>query len=392
MKTSYRFLLIYYLVFSAVLAGDVCGQSKTKIQKDKVKLEDVNKKIRQQKKKLKKVKQKETRVISKLDDLEMQLIKENRGYKKVNKQIDRIYDEIGTTRKKIEQLQKQTSTKEVFLKRRLKALYKYYRRSGLVILLSAVSYNDFLKQEKLFGEIVANDYDHFRECLNALEQSRQYKSKLSLKKVELLQAKENLLKKRGAIKDTRAKKLALLKEIKHEKELQIKALKELEKYSKELQAFIDDLPKDKRAFIPSGKKFSKMKGKLNFPVKGKILSRFGRREFPELHTFTFQKGVEIKAPLGNKIKAVFEGKVVFADWFKGYGYMIIIDHGDNYYTLAAHASKLIKSVGDTVYEGETVALVGDTNSIKGPCLYFEIRHHGKPTNPLKWLKKGGNKT
>ncbi len=129
-----------------------------------------------------------------------------------------------------------------------------------------------------------------------------------------------------------------------------------------------------------------------FPVKGNIISWFGRREHPDLHTFTFQKGVEIEASEGTEIKAVYDGKVIFADWFKGFGYMIIIDHGENYYSLSAHASKLFKNVGEFVSEGETVALVGDTSSIKGSCLYFEIRYHGKPKNPLKWLKKGGNKT
>ena len=81
------------------------------------------------------------------------------------------------------------------------------------------------------------------------------------------------------------------------------------------------------------------------------------------------------------------GRVVYADWFKGYGNMIILDHGQSYYTLSAHASRLAKQVDETVAAGETIAYVGETASLRGPRLYFEIRHHGTPQDPGKWLKR-----
>lgn len=389
MKSSYWLFLACFTVFTAFFAGEVSGERK--VQREKIKIEDVDKKIRQKKRKIKKVEQEEANVISKLNKIEIQLLKENRGYNKVNKKIEKIQKEIRKSRIKIEKLKKQTGEKELYLKKRLNALYKYYRRSGLRILLSSSSYNEFLKQEKFLGEIVSKDHDLFKECLDNLKTTRKYQNELNSKKEELLKAKRNLLKKRNSIKESQKKKLALLKKIKREKSLQIKALKELEKYSKELQTFVERLPKEKLRYKSSRKKFSKLRGKLDFPVKGEIISRFGRREHPELRTFTFQKGIEIKASYGTEIKAVYEGKVVFSDWFKGYGYIMIIDHGENYYSLSAHASELFKKVDDIVTEGETIALVGDTSSIKGSCLYFEIRYHGKPQNPLKWLKKGGNR-
>ena len=186
-------------------------------------------------------------------------------------------------------------------------------------------------------------------------------------------------------------KTAYLTRIKREKSLQLQALKELQAYADDLQRFVDELPKERQIFTSHGKKFSSLKGKLEPPVNGTIISTYGRKEYPELHTFTFQKGIEIEAPHGTAIRAVHDGNVIFADWFKGFGYMIIIDHGEHYYTLSAHASELLKQIGDTVYAGETIARVGDTNSIKGSCLYFEIRHKGKPQNPFIWLKKQNSK-
>ena len=123
-----------------------------------------------------------------------------------------------------------------------------------------------------------------------------------------------------------------------------------------------------------------------FPVSGKIISRYGNQVDSQLNTVTFQKGIEISTERGKEIKAIYEGKVLYADWFKGYGNIIIIDHGDSYYSLSAHLSKILKGVGDRVEAGEVIALSGDTGSLKGPSLYFELRHHGKPLNPLHWLK------
>jgi septal ring factor EnvC (AmiA/AmiB activator) len=390
MKIFCLFLLVFIYTLTPAYTEKSSGKIEREIQKEKINLEDVKEKIKQQKKEIRKVTEKESRIISRLNEIEKQLLQEQNEQKLLNKKTKDIQAETRNTLNKIDDLKKLTSEKDVYLKKRLIAIYKYYRRSGLTILLSADSYDDLSKKEKYFGEIVGNDFKLFRECSDNLEKKRKFKNDLDNEMEELIRTKKNLLIKADTVKETHEKKLALLKKIKHEKNLQIKALNELEIYSKELQKFIETLPSEKEDHRFSNRKFSDMKGKLDFPVKGKILSGFGTHEYPDLHTYTFQKGIEIAASEGSKIKSIFEGKVVYSDWFKGYGYMIIIDHGDSYHSLSAHASKLLKNVGEFVSEGETVALVGDTNSIKGNCLYFEIRHHGKPTNPIKWLKKNGN--
>ncbi len=152
------------------------------------------------------------------------------------------------------------------------------------------------------------------------------------------------------------------------------ALKELQEKAKE------------KTFVPSASGFGGLRGKLPFPVRGRILSTFGKNENPKFNTFTVQKGIEIEASLGAGIRAVHDGRVLYSDWFKGYGKILIIDHGEGYYTLSGHASALLKAVGEEVRTGDVVALVGDTGSLKGPCLYFEIRQRGRPLDPMEWLK------
>jgi septal ring factor EnvC (AmiA/AmiB activator) len=102
----------------------------------------------------------------------------------------------------------------------------------------------------------------------------------------------------------------------------------------------------------------------------------------------FRSGIDIKAERGEPIRSVCSGKVLYASWFKGYGNIMIIDHGDNYYTVYGHIEELLKSQGDHVQKDEIVATVGDAGSRMGTKLYFEVRHHGKSLDPLRWLKKG----
>ena len=134
--------------------------------------------------------------------------------------------------------------------------------------------------------------------------------------------------------------------------------------------------------------FAELKGLLNMPVKGKIINLFGPYQDTRFNVTVFRSGIDIKTRSGSAIQAVYTGRVLYADWFKGYGNMMIIDHGGNYYTVYAHLQKMLKSKGDRVNTGEDIATAGDTGSIIGPALHFEIRHHGKPLDPMQWIEAG----
>jgi septal ring factor EnvC (AmiA/AmiB activator) len=124
------------------------------------------------------------------------------------------------------------------------------------------------------------------------------------------------------------------------------------------------------------------------PVNGRIVSLYGPYKNPKYNITNFRSGIDITADNGEPVRSVFKGKVLYASWFKTYGNMIIIDHGKNYYTVYAHLEEAFKAKGDVVETGEVIATVGDTGSMTGAKLYFEVRHHGKPVNPIPWLKKG----
>jgi septal ring factor EnvC (AmiA/AmiB activator) len=115
---------------------------------------------------------------------------------------------------------------------------------------------------------------------------------------------------------------------------------------------------------------------------------YGSKSEKRAETFLHGDGVTFMAPKGQPVEAVFDGVVVYSDWLKEYGNVMIIDHGDHYHSLIAHAERLMKRVGDSVKRGEMVATVGSTGSSNTAQLYFEIRHHGKPVNPMEWLASG----
>ena len=130
--------------------------------------------------------------------------------------------------------------------------------------------------------------------------------------------------------------------------------------------------------------FEQLKGRLKYPVSGHLMNQFGATRQDSGTTW---KGVFIQAGSGQPVKALAAGRVVFSDWMRGYGNMVIIDHGQGYLSIYGHNDSLTKSVGTAVKPGETVATVGNTGNLENYGLYFELRHQDRPIDPVKWMKR-----
>lgn len=144
-------------------------------------------------------------------------------------------------------------------------------------------------------------------------------------------------------------------------------------------AFNNKLPDASTAGVP----FGSLKGKLNLPVRGKLLNTFGGQRSGKHVTW---KGLFIQSPSGSEVKAITEGRVVFADWLRGFGNLIILDHGNGYMSLYGNNETLHKQVGNIIRGGDTIASVGNSSDNSEAGLYFELRHKGKPFDPLTWIK------
>lgn len=133
--------------------------------------------------------------------------------------------------------------------------------------------------------------------------------------------------------------------------------------------------------VKAGQPFRHLKAKLAWPVKGKILKKFGSRRVDSQWN-----GVLIRAKEGTQVKAIATGRVIFSDWLKGYGLLLIVQHDKNYMSLYAYNQSLYKSKGDWVSAGDVLATVGKSGGRSKPALYFEIRKKNKPVNPAKWCR------
>ena len=146
-------------------------------------------------------------------------------------------------------------------------------------------------------------------------------------------------------------------------------------------------PRPRTDAVPSSRNddspFAALRGKLALPVRGELGSRFGS---PRIDGGVTWKGLFIAAKSGDDVRAVADGRVVYADWLRGFGNLLIVDHGDSYMTLYANAEALLKQVGDVIRGGEAVATVGNSGGNPESGLYFEMRHEGRPFDPLNWVK------
>lgn len=384
--------------FAALLFWVGQGDAETDLQKirsgvaqSKKELGGLKKKIREEKQRVKAIHKKESSVISQLNKMDRNLSKKEKELKVLNRKLEGVVQKVRKTNEELQLVTQSFETQEAFLEKRLVALYKFGETGMPQIFFSSNSYAEFLNSRRYLASILGQDRELVEDFRKRQTVLGSYREQLKEDERELQALKEQTEKKQIEIRKDRLQKSRLLDSVRGEKRIHLAAIKELETASAQLQTLLNRLEREIRekakaeVFIPAGKGFGNFRGKLAFPVEGRILSTFGKNENPKFNTFTVQKGIEIEAAIGAEIRAVYDGRVLYSDWFKGYGKILIIDHGEGYYTLSGHASALLKNVGEEVRGGEGVALVGDTGSLKGPCLYFEIRQRGKPLDPLEWL-------
>ncbi len=338
-------------------------------------LKDIKKEINLTKKKEKAVRGKESSILENLHLLEVELYEKEKELKQMEAQLGRVQERLRQAKQQVVMLNKvMERTKEEFFFR-LIALYKMERVPTEGLLLTSQSYPDLLRLDKYLRVIIDYDARLVDTYRHQVALKERYQGELIQDQFQWQRNISEIEKKKKEITKVSEEKRVLLKSIQNQKAVYHKVIQELEERAKELQTLVDKLEREK-SLLAHGKPHEILKGKLTPPVQGKVISVFKEKG---------QNGIEIKAPIGAEVRAILPGKVLYADWFKGFGNIVIIDHGDHTFTVSGYCSELLKKPGDAVTQGETIALVGSAGSLKGPCLYFEIRRHGKPQDPMEWL-------
>ncbi len=286
--------------------------------------------------------------------------------------------------KALANLQVQSRQRRKLVALRLGAIYRGGQMCLLHILFSNQSLAAIASDYHLFKRVVQHDRSllaSFRQDQEALAQEL---AALEALREQRQQQIEQLKISRETLSDGRRLKKQLLAKLQRRQGAISGELTTLKEKSARLAALVKRLesaPVSK--YTQEIGEFARQKGRLAWPVNGPIKVPFGTGRLEGLGTLYDSQGVEISVSGNQAIQAIWGGTVIYANTFRGYGNMIIVDHGDNFYTLYAQASSLQKSVGDSVTIGESLGYPGyeDADSI-----YFEIRHHGTPLDPLNWLK------
>jgi septal ring factor EnvC (AmiA/AmiB activator) len=334
----------------------------------------------------------ESDIIKRLNRVELALNTSRKRAADLKGEIEELGHMIDEASMASEELRKRIHANEEYVSRRLVALYKMNRLGKFHLPASAESMNEFIQRKSALERILAYDEKIRRDLVkNQAELKKMLKRLDDHKALKSARAAE-YQKQTGLMSQERSTRTQLLADIRKQKALELAAIDALSQAADDLERRIKLLTTEKSEPVldknASQLSFSAHKGLLIMPVNGKIINLFGPYKNPKYHITNFRSGIDIKTDHGEPIRSVFKGKVIYSNWFKGYGNMIIIDHGSSYYTVYAHMEETFKSKGDEVDAGEVIATVGDTGSMTGAKLYFEVRNHGKPMNPLKWLKKG----
>jgi septal ring factor EnvC (AmiA/AmiB activator) len=271
---------------------------------------------------------------------------------------------------------------EKILENRLVALYKFGRAGGVPALYSARDFQGFVQRSESLERIIEADsrvFARHREARSTWIASREASRALV---EELRVAKREAAAREEGVRRKLVERHNLVDLLRSRADRERRAAEELRVAAQRLEEALGRMPSE---FRPSAAG-ALAPGRLSWPADGRVRLGFGRQLDPEFGTETVRNGVEIQAPAGAPVHAVADGRVLFSGWFRGYGQVVILDHGEDSVTVSGFLDELGVDAGDEVRKGATIGTVGETGSLSGPGLYFEIRHQGRPVDPVAWLR------
>lgn len=326
---------------------------------------------------------KEKGLLEQLASIEKGITEKRIILKELGEKIGVSRKELADRQERLKQLDNSLIKMEDLLNNRVVAFYKYAKKGYLRILASSGDMDQLNHSMKYLKVVLDGDREIMRKTADERANYRNEVSLLEEKLSAIASLEEAESSQLSELKIDLEKKVILLAKIHNEKEYYEIAVKELESAAQNL--------KDTLLYLESGQRqkqdlpvhFAQSKGKLPLPLDGKVLkksTKSGEREFTTL------KGIYIEAPFGSYVKAVFPGRIDFSGQLKGYGQVVVINHGSRFFTISAYLLQRNKQEAEMVEKGDIIGQVGETGMETGPALYFEIREGETSLNPLKWLK------
>jgi septal ring factor EnvC (AmiA/AmiB activator) len=334
----------------------------------------------------------EAGVLGRLADLERQVEMESRALKAAQTRLRSAAQRLAAAEERSQKAQAELTAASDAVAPRLVARYRLGREGYIRFLLGSTSIPDLFRRRRLFNILLESDLQALTLLRTQADETKAARDELLAAHVEQDQSVGAEAARRASLQEKMDQQKMLLASIQRERAVHEEAARELEdavqQLSRKLAEIRSSHPALKSPEILLKPSIRRARGRLPFPVDGgRIEVRFGRAVDPRFGTVTLQTGIDVRAASGAPVHAVWDGKVAHAGWFKGFGNLLIVDHGHGIFSLMAHLDQLRKALGDSVRAGEEVGTVGETGSLKGPYLYFELRDGQKPLDPEEWLSR-----
>ncbi|MEW6439945.1 MAG: peptidoglycan DD-metalloendopeptidase family protein [bacterium] len=397
-------------------APEAAAEPRPEASGEESQLKEIRQKIRKEKETLQQIAGKKKGLLDALQKLDQAISLAREDCRRTEEQIGKLQAEALKLGEELRDIEEQLRQQRKRFDERLVAYYRVGRAGVLPVVFSDGSFGEKVRSLESMKRILSSDRTvvcAFQSVLQekeskarsleaSLEQKRVLQRRMQEREKEFLarkREKDSLLSdleqdKRlhdAALKESRdaAHELERLIRAKQEQERKREAEQKRRKKEQEervlaskppVRMVVPDFP------VPQGDSFVACKGKLSWPVRGELVRKFGKHYDPQFGSETINKGIDIKTRPESPVRSVWSGEVVYADWFRGYGKLMIIDHGGKSYSVLSHMSRLAKSEGERVEAGEIVGYAGDTGSLLGCVVHFEIWHRGSAQDPLDWVR------
>jgi septal ring factor EnvC (AmiA/AmiB activator) len=363
-----------------------------KIKAKSVAIDSIKNELIRGRKRVQELDKKEGLYLERLEILEKNVENSYVFLKTITEQIDTLAVHIELLKDSLVIVSGELKERQLKMKQRLRDIYKTGQPRMIEIILTSQTVSDMLHRIKYFQEL--NRYD--RQLLQEIDSTKMvvtnHKQQLENEQQELVALKTGKEQETAALKKEQKKRKSVLAEVQDEKKAYVAMIKELELAQEELNLLVKRLEKKRKEVkieVERGLQiaFEKRKGKLPWPADGTVIREYGKIIHPVYKTVTMCNGVDIKAPKGDKVFSVAPGKVDYIGWMRGYGKFVIVNHFGGYLTIYAHLDKVSVAQDQDVKYGEELGAVGETGSLTGPKLHFQIRQSSETLNPRKWLEK-----
>ena len=384
--TLFTFLLFS---FSPCISADsdfYSGLSDEQREVKKEELENLRYRMNELRRKIEKKQEEKNSATKTLKDIEVRIGERAYVLKKINRHLRKQKRELKKLKKEQQKTRSKLASQRAILSEQIRSAYMIGKQEYLKLLLNQESPAAIGRTLTYYDYFHKARSHHIDDAITTIEKLDQLTAQVKTKTDELKVSRRQQRIEKEKLEDDFIDRSMIVKAI--EKEIanqgsQLKKFSANEKLLQELLKEIRNIMPSTLTEIDKRETFGKRRGRLKWPVRGKVKRLFGKsRQAANLKW----NGVLIRSAEGKDVKAISHGRVAYADWLRGYGMLVIIDHGDGYMTLYGYNQALYKETGDWVEEGEVIATVGRSGGQLKSGLYFEVRVKGKPSNPTKWCK------